>query len=288
MKISVLGTGAMGSAVTKALLKAGHDVTVYNRTRSKAERLAEFGARVAGNAAEAIQASSHSIILLFDEMSIRETLFTDETRAALSGKSLANSAFISSDECIGLARDVASAGGRLSDIQILTYPENMEAGEADYFLSCVPEDREQWHGIYQSIGRKVYDVGEVGNASKGQGALIMSYIFLTAATAFSVAGFQRQNLPVEVIRDLLGSSPDVSIGGAYRSIPEMANRQYGSGRFSIDNMAATIEAGMAIAAGMGLDPNALGGILQLYQKASAMGLGDRDVTAVYEVVNPRG
>jgi len=51
-RIGWVGTGRMGAALAQRLLVAGHDVSVYNRTRSKAEALAEFGANVVDSPAD--------------------------------------------------------------------------------------------------------------------------------------------------------------------------------------------------------------------------------------------
>src|SRR3954468_24631272 len=51
-RIGWIGTGRMGAALVKRLLEAGHEVAVYNRTRSKAEALAELGATVVDSPAE--------------------------------------------------------------------------------------------------------------------------------------------------------------------------------------------------------------------------------------------
>jgi 3-hydroxyisobutyrate dehydrogenase len=51
-KIGWIGTGRMGAPMAERLLKAGHDVTVWNRTRAKAEPLAAYGAKIAGSLAE--------------------------------------------------------------------------------------------------------------------------------------------------------------------------------------------------------------------------------------------
>lgn len=51
--IAFIGTGVMGTSIVKHLLKAGHEVTVYTRTKSKAEQLLEIGAKWASTPAEA-------------------------------------------------------------------------------------------------------------------------------------------------------------------------------------------------------------------------------------------
>ncbi len=53
MNIGFIGLGQMGSGIARNLIKAGHTLTVYNRTRSKAEALEGLGAKVAGTPGEA-------------------------------------------------------------------------------------------------------------------------------------------------------------------------------------------------------------------------------------------
>src|SRR5713101_9349689 len=53
MDVGLIGLGRMGAGIAKSLLRAGHRVTVYNRTRERAESLQSDGAVVAGSVAEA-------------------------------------------------------------------------------------------------------------------------------------------------------------------------------------------------------------------------------------------
>ena len=55
MKVGFIGLGSMGLPMATNLLKAGHDLIVYNRTRAHAEELAKQGARVAGAPREAVE-----------------------------------------------------------------------------------------------------------------------------------------------------------------------------------------------------------------------------------------
>lgn len=84
--VTVLGLGAMGSALAETLLGAGHPVTVWNRSSGKAEPLVERGAVRAGSAAEAIAASRLVLVCLLDYRSVHEVL----DAGAVSGKVLVN------------------------------------------------------------------------------------------------------------------------------------------------------------------------------------------------------
>ena len=52
-KIAFIGTGVMGASIVKHLVKAGYELTVYNRTKSKADPLIALGAKWAATPAEA-------------------------------------------------------------------------------------------------------------------------------------------------------------------------------------------------------------------------------------------
>src|SRR4051794_698942 len=71
MRIAFLGTGIMGSGMARNLAAAGHDVTVWNRTRAKAEGL---GAAVAGTPAEAVTGAETVITMLTDGRAIDEAV----------------------------------------------------------------------------------------------------------------------------------------------------------------------------------------------------------------------
>lgn len=72
--VSVLGLGKMGGALASAFLNAGHKTTVWNRTPTKAQPLAEKGANLAPSAILAIEASDLVILCVLDENAVHETL----------------------------------------------------------------------------------------------------------------------------------------------------------------------------------------------------------------------
>ena len=287
MNISVIGTGNMGSAIAAGLIGAGHRVTVYNRTREKTERLAGLGAAVAESAGEAIAASEFTIVVLLDEGSTRSTLLAEETKPALAGRAVISAAAMAPEEAVALARDVTAAGGEYSEVAVGTYPEEVEARRSEFVIACSAGRAEDWRTIFGDLGQKVHDVGEVGNASKAQMALWLSYMFMTIAMAYPVAAFEKLGLPAEVACSMLSDNPTMAIAGAGDIMPEMIRREYGSGSWTIDNMILSMDQAMAFAGRLGIDTAVMRAIRDVYAMAASMGFGGRDVSAVYEAVNPQ-
>ncbi|MBP2321045.1 3-hydroxyisobutyrate dehydrogenase-like beta-hydroxyacid dehydrogenase [Kibdelosporangium banguiense] len=86
--VTVLGLGAMGSALVEALLVAGYPTTVWNRTPDRAKPLVTKGAVHATNVSEAVAASRLVIVCLLDYKSVTDVL--DTAGDALAGRVLVN------------------------------------------------------------------------------------------------------------------------------------------------------------------------------------------------------
>ena len=70
MKIGICGAGKMGSEITKRLIDCNQDITVWNRTQSKASLLIEHGAKVASNISELIMSSDIIISIMGDDIAL--------------------------------------------------------------------------------------------------------------------------------------------------------------------------------------------------------------------------
>src|SRR5256714_6810879 len=74
MKVGFIGLGNMGSAMARNLIKAGHALVIYNRTRSRAEELQPLGARVAETSAEAAHGVEALITMLADDRAVEDAM----------------------------------------------------------------------------------------------------------------------------------------------------------------------------------------------------------------------
>ena len=77
MKVGFIGLGHMGTGMAANLLRAGHEVTVYNRTLGKEQALVEQGAHAAGRVADACQGEA-VVTMLADDRAVEGVVFGDQ------------------------------------------------------------------------------------------------------------------------------------------------------------------------------------------------------------------
>lgn len=286
MKISVIGLGMMGAALAQGLLRTGYQVTVFNRTPAKALPLEALGAVVAGSAADAIRASEFTIVALMDEASTRAVLLEDAVRPTLSGRALISVAATTPEEIEELSRAVAGSGGNLAEVNVTAYPDPVREGRGEFNIASDEPYASRWLQIFRDLGTKVYFLGAVGNASRGEMALWFTYMFQTVSMAYALAGFEKLGLPVNVLQAVLNESSALRVASAEEMLPLMIGRKYGTALFSVTNFAKSCDMVIQYAKGLGLPTKVFEAIREIYLTASELGYGDRDVTAIYEALNP--
>ena len=120
MKIGYAGMGIMGSGMAGCLLRAGHDVMVWNRTRDRTDDLAAAGAEVADNPAELAAACEITMTCVSDTPDVDEvTLGEDGLIHGLgAGKLVVDHSTISASATRRLAATVAAAGAAWMDAPV--------------------------------------------------------------------------------------------------------------------------------------------------------------------------
>ncbi|MEV5881228.1 NAD(P)-binding domain-containing protein [Streptomyces sp. NPDC052020] len=128
--ITLLGAGAMGTALARAWLAAGHPVTVWNRTPARAEALAAEGAAVARGAAEAVAASRLVIACLLDDDSVGAAL----DGADLTGRDVVNLTTGTPAQGRARAAWVQERGARFLDGGIMAVPPMIGAADSGAYV----------------------------------------------------------------------------------------------------------------------------------------------------------
>ncbi len=134
-KVSVIGLGLMGSAVARRLMAAGHEVTVWNRTRSKSEALTVAGAAAAHDLVEAIAASPVSVWCLLNYQLMAQLMSDEAVMEVLEGRTVIPSATGGPDDVNLVAKVLATAGATMLDAKIMFFPAQVGEDDAELLLS---------------------------------------------------------------------------------------------------------------------------------------------------------
>jgi len=161
MKIGFIGLGKMGIGMARNLMRAGHELTVFNRTGQKAESLGREGASVAATPAEAARDAEAVFTMLADDAAVTEVVFgTNGINASLSKAAIhLSSSTISTALARRLAAEHGNRGQQFVSAPVFGRPEAAEgrklvvllAGKEELTQRCVP--------LADSIGRRTFVVG---------------------------------------------------------------------------------------------------------------------------------
>jgi 3-hydroxyisobutyrate dehydrogenase-like beta-hydroxyacid dehydrogenase len=119
--LTVLGLGAMGSAIAERLRRTGHTTTVWNRDPARTRPHADAGSRAAATVAEAVTAGDVVLVVLLDHASVRERL--EPVAAELKGKVVVNLTTTTPNQARSTAAWAAEHGIAYLDGAIMAVPE---------------------------------------------------------------------------------------------------------------------------------------------------------------------
>ncbi len=162
MNVALMGTGLMGAPMALRLAAAGHQVTAYNRSRSKTDALATEGVRVAETPAAAIQVAECVLLALSDELAIRAMLLETSARQALAGRTVIQMGTIGPGQSRRLSGDVGAAGGVYFEAPVLGSIPEAKAGKLLVMVGASREQFERYRALLQAFGPNPVLIGPVG------------------------------------------------------------------------------------------------------------------------------
>ncbi len=283
-KIGFIGLGEMGSRIAARLLAAGHVVTGYNRTKSKALELIKAGMLWADTPADAARPSELVFSMVTDVKALHAvTDGPDGIFAGLSaGKVYVDMSTVSPAASCALAERAAAIGVQMLDIPISGAQVTVEEGKATMMAAGDQATFEQIKPVLLAIGPKATYVGANGLALTMKIATNLSLAVQMLAFSEGVllaekAGIARETA-VEVLTNSVIASPMVKYRGplilqnpppAWFDFPKMQK-----------DMLFALELGRTL--GVHLPTTA---VTNEYLTAGrAMGLGDHDFAVLFTVL----
>lgn len=280
MKIAILGTGLMGTAMAEAVMKAGHETIVYNRTTAKTASLVALGAKAVLTPAEAILEADATIIVLLDGKGVKELLLNDDLKSALKGKKLINASTTALDEIIEIANVISNHGGDVAEMTINADNTMLRTGEGSFAIGCKEEDEKFWTDLLLSFGKEVSRIGDVGDATKAEAATLFGSMMNMVTLAYSTAIAQKLNVKQEIYEPLVS----MCVPGAEYQLPNMIAHNYNNVFAALDSYTAGLTIAIKTAKSVGMPTEVLEAMLKLFKLAENRGFAKKDGSSVMEVL----
>jgi 3-hydroxyisobutyrate dehydrogenase-like beta-hydroxyacid dehydrogenase len=215
MKVGFIGLGQMGSAIALNVLKAGHELTVWNRSADKAQPLIEAGARLAGSPAEA--AGGEVVMTMLADDSALEAVVYGQGGILGSPAVHVSHSTISVPLAERLAEDQGGAAGFVS-APVFGRPAAAEAAKLFVVAAGAEHLVERCAPLFEAIGQRLFRVGSIPSAANrvklGGNFMIMAAIEAMAeAMTFVEAGGVDRRAMFEVLTGTLFNAPVYSVYG---------------------------------------------------------------------------
>ena len=283
VSVALLGLGTMGSGMAANLLKAGFSLTVYNRTRAKAEAFVSQGARVADTPSEAASGATVILSMLADDTASREAWLgkTGALAAAAKGTVLVECSTVSPAWIEELAELAKARGLELIDAPVTGSRLQAAGGQLSFLVGGSKEALATVTPVLQAMSKGIVYLGPVGSGAKLK--LVNNFLcgVQAASLAEGIAWLERSGLDRDQALDFLKSGAAGSPLLANLSA-RMVNRDY-TVNFLLKLMSKDLLYARDEAAASGVELTTAANARALFEQAIASGYADQDMSSVVEV-----
>ena len=192
MKVGFIGVGQMGSGMAANLIKAGHEVTVYNRTAAKVLALVEKGARAATQVADACHGDA-VITMLADDTAVESVAFGENAVIGSLGKSKIHISMSTISVALSerLTAAHASTGQRYVAAPVFGRPEAAAAAKLFIVSAGTPDALAACQPLFEAVGQRTFPFGDrpsVANLVKLSGNFMIASVIETLGEAIALVG----------------------------------------------------------------------------------------------------
>lgn len=278
--ITVIGLGAMGSALARAFTRAGHDVTVWNRTTSRMKPLVELGATAAASLAESITASPVIVICINNYATTRNLIGIAEIAHRLAGRTVVQLSTGTPREARDGAAWIQAQGAACIDGAILPYPEMIGTERAQILFAGPEPAYRRCEPLLSCLGGDLrYLGGNIAAAAVLDMALLTHELCEAIGVLHAARVCQSEGVGTGILAAMF---PDASLAKALAlRIDEGA---FDQPRATIAVWESALQRIQSQADAAGINGEVPGFISSLFRRAIAAGHGEQDIAALIKVL----
>jgi 3-hydroxyisobutyrate dehydrogenase-like beta-hydroxyacid dehydrogenase len=277
--VTVIGTGVMGSALARALAAAGHQVTAWNRTHSRALPLASAGVIVADSLPGAVRGSDLVIMCVSTQAAAAELLSAAEITELLRGRTLIQMTTGTPADGRRNAAWAQPLGIGYADAAILAYPREIGTADAEIFYCGPAAADSRLEPVLRALGSPHFLGEDAGRAAVVDAALIAFFYGTMAGFLQCVTLATAEGVPVGDLLELSGPFFRRFIANAVTETGErIAERRYDKPQSSLDTHLGGIELlVLGSSQEAGIDDGVVTAIRDSFARAVAAGHGAEDI-----------
>ncbi|RMF87123.1 MAG: NAD(P)-dependent oxidoreductase [Nitrospinota bacterium] len=280
MKVAFIGMGTMGAPMALNILKAGHEVTVHNRTREKEEPVAKAGAKRAASPKEAAMGQEVIITCVSDTPDVEEVILGENgvIHGASPGSIVMDMSTISPAATRRIAAELGKKGIKMIDAPVSGGSEGAQKGTLSIMIGGEAADVEKVMPVLQAMGKTITHIGPIGS---GQITKAINQVIIAGTywgVAEGVALGLKAGLDMEKVVQAVGSGAAGSWGLTNRS-GNMIKNSYPLGfrvRFHRKDLNIALEA----ARELGVTIPVAAFVEQIETGLITRGHGDEDVSVI--------
>ena len=282
--VAVLGTGIMGAAMARNLLKAGMEVRVWNRSREKAEPLEEDGAKVADSPAEAAEGADFLLTMLADADTVAEVVDDGVLSALSDGGVWLQMSTVGIEGTGRLGELAAGSGVAFVDAPVLGTKAPAEGGQLIVLASGPEEVRERSEAVFEPMASKVAWLGEAGVGSRLKLVVNNWIVGLLGVLAETLSLAEATGVDPRRFLETIEGGP---LGLPYAQMKGnmMIEERFPASFFlklARKDAALVLDAARA----NGLEMSVTEAVIARFDDAISSGHGDEDMAAVYGATKP--
>lgn len=284
--VTLIGLGSMGSGIAQNILRAGFELTVYNRTAAKTEPLAQLGVKVASSPSEAARDADVIISIVADDAASREVWLGEggALHSAGEGAILVESSTLSVAWIRELAGLVAERRLSFLDAPVNGGPGMAAAGQLKTMVGGEPDVLERARPVFACFTEQITHMGPNGTGAMTKliNNMMTGVQVVALAEGLHIAERAGLNLEqvVSVVSNAGPASPIVKGKG-----PLMATRNYGEPSFLLRHIRKDVTYALRLAEELDAPLTTGSAARELYRIAGRLGYDDADFSAVFEALH---
>lgn len=284
-RIGFIGLGIMGRAMALNLHRAGFQVSVYNRTRSRTTEFADLGCEVASTPRALAKMCDTLITMVSDPAALDEVMDGPEGAASAfqGGNALINMSTLSPDYTAELAKKCYTAGVVFLDCPVSGSKAAAEKAQLVILAGAERAALERFTPVLKAMGKEIVHAGlpPAGTALKLCVNLIVAQ--LTTALAESAALAQAQGIDPALIFETLSHNPAMNCGYFSLKKDNILKREFPPA-FPLRHMLKDARFMLAEAAKRRLELPVTAAVERLMAKSYNSGYGDKDLSVVLDTL----